>query len=106
MRKKNYRQVSAFRSVVPGFLIFAAVFIMVLYGLTSTRTTVDDEGIKNAELSVRRAIVTCYSIEGRYPATFDYLKDNYGISIDESRYIVHYQIFSTNLMPDVTVVRR
>ena len=33
-----------------------------------------------------------------------YLEEHYGIQIDESRYTVYYDIFGSNLMPDITVL--
>ncbi len=46
----------------------------------------------------------CYAVEGRYPPDFDYLKKHYGILVDESRYVVHYRMFASNLMPDILVI--
>lgn len=40
--------------------------------------------------AIRRASVQCYSIEGRYPPSVEYLEDNYGIVIDRERYNVFY----------------
>ncbi len=54
--------------------------------------------------AIRRALVTCYAIEGRYPASLEQLCRDYGIAYDADRYFVLYEAFSENLMPDVTVV--
>ncbi len=56
------------------------------------------------ETALRRAAVACYATEGIYPPNLDYLTDRYGIQIDENRYLVHYEIFADNLMPDITVL--
>ena len=34
----------------------------------------------------------------------DYLKENYGIQIDEERYTVFYEVQGSNLMPNITVM--
>ena len=34
----------------------------------------------------------------------EYLKKNYGIQIDESRFTVFYEVFAKNLMPEITVM--
>ena len=34
------------------------------------------------------------------------MKEHYGIQIDEERYLVRYEIFAENLMPDITVVEK
>ena len=45
-------------------------------------------GMKQLENSIRKATMTCYATEGIYPPTLEYLKKNYGIQIDESRFTV------------------
>jgi hypothetical protein len=45
-----------------------------------------------------------YAVEGRYPESIDYIEENFGIFIDRTRYIVHYQIFATNVFPDIAVI--
>ena len=106
MRKKKYRSSSVLRSLIPGLLLFAAIVSMVLSGLKGADGLVSDEGIKTARDSIYRAVVTCYSIESRYPDSYEYLKERYGVSVDETRYIIHYEIFAANIMPVITVVGR
>lgn len=64
----------------------------------------DMEGKKQLEDAVRRAALSCYASEGSYPPSIDYLKKHYGIQIDESRYVVYYDIQAQNLMPEITVI--
>ena len=56
------------------------------------------------EEAVRRGCVACYAAEGRYPPDLEYLKEHYGIQVDEGRYTVRYDAFAENLMPDITVL--
>jgi len=55
------------------------------------------------ENALRRATVTCYALEGRYPDTLDYLTENYGVVIDIDRFIVSYSVFGRNVMPSIGV---
>lgn len=48
--------------------------------------------------------MACYAAEGIYPPDLDYLKDHYGVQVDEERYTVFYSVFAENLMPDITVL--
>ena len=64
------------------------------------------EGLRQAELAVRRAAVSCYALDGAYPATYADLKERSGQAVDEGEYQVFYEIFASNLMPEITVVRR
>lgn len=56
------------------------------------------------EESIRRAAVACYASEGYYPPDFDYIAEHYGLSPDEERYAVFYEVHGENLMPEITVV--
>ena len=53
--------------------------------------------------STKRA-VHCYSVEGAYPDSLDYLKKHYGITWDESKYKVTYEIIAKNIRPEVKVI--
>jgi len=71
--------------------------------LNSDRNT---ENRKQLEDTLRRGCVACYAAEGIYPPDLAYLEDHYGIQVDETRYVVHYEIFADNLMPDITVLEK
>ncbi|MFI3312403.1 MAG: hypothetical protein R3Y62_00810 [Eubacteriales bacterium] len=84
--------------------LFLAILVILVVGLHTAQAESDAEGLRIAQDSIRRSIVSCYAIEGIYPADLDYLKTNYGLSIDESKYYVQYVVFASNIMPDVTVM--
>lgn len=58
------------------------------------------------EESIRRGAVTCYAVEGIYPPDLDYLRQHYGLQVDEKHYDVFYEVFASNIMPDITVVEK
>ena len=47
--------------------------------------------------AVHNAALTCYAVEGDYPDSLDYLKDNYRLSFDEER-IANAQILRGNVI--------
>ena len=53
--------------------------------------------------AVHNAALTCYAVEGAYPSDLEYLRSNYGLAYDQSRYFVRYDSFGSNLMPDISV---
>ena len=65
-----------------------------------------EKGRQQLEDALRRAAVACYAAEGVYPPTMDYLTEHYGVQIEEEKYIVFYEIFASNLMPDITVLEK
>ena len=42
--------------------------------------------------------------KGAYPDSLDYLKKHYGITWDESKYKVTYEIIAKNIRPEVKVI--
>ena len=58
------------------------------------------------EDTLRRAAVACYAAEGIYPPDISYLEEHYGIQIDKDRFAVYYDVFASNLMPDITVIEK
>lgn len=99
---------SSLRKRILPYLFLASIFVLaltfVLGGLGKAGEASAAEGLRIAEESIRRAVINCYASEGIYPPNYEYLKTHYGISIDEERYIVHYEIFASNIMPSITVL--
>ena len=89
-----------------GVALFAAVAVWVALGVREAARLSDEEGLRIAQEAVERAVVSCYSLEGVYPATYEDLKAKSGLAIDEDKYIVIYEIFASNIRPSVTVMER
>lgn len=86
--------------------LFFAVAGFVFFGLLQAKTAQHEESLRIARESIMRGAVSCYALEGAYPPNYAYLKENYGIYVDEEKYTVFYDIFASNLMPDVTVIEK
>ena len=54
--------------------------------------------------AVHNAALTCYAVEGAYPTNLEYLRAHYGLAYDQDRYLVRYDAFGSNLMPDISVI--
>ncbi|WP_318361188.1 hypothetical protein [uncultured Agathobaculum sp.] len=85
-------------------LLLAAVLAWFLSALANVSDSESAESRQQLESAIRRAAVACYAAEGVYPPTLDYLEQHYGIQVDETRYMVSYDIFASNLMPEITVL--
>ena len=92
------------------FLISLCVFLVVLLlffrGISSLSDNTTRRQKESLENALTRSITYCYAVEGAYPQSLDYLKDNYGLTYDESRFFVDYQDRGANILPDVTVIER
>ena len=83
-------------------LIAALIFFTALSNISLGQ---DEEALEQLEDVLRKTAVACYAAEGFYPPTLEYMEEHYGLQIDRQRYAVHYQVFATNIMPDITVLR-
>jgi hypothetical protein len=77
---------------------------VLLYGkITQDLAVQQQDAVRDAVL---RCAVQCYSVEGAYPHDLDYMRDNYGLIVNEDRYIVIYDAFASNLLPQVSVLAK
>ena len=100
--KRKYRSAAGWLPTVLGLALFAVVAVWMVSGVREAAEVSDREGLRMAEQAVRQACVSCYALEGAYPATYDDLKEQ----SDEVKYAVFYEIFASNIMPEITVVER
>lgn len=56
--------------------------------------------------SARKAVVQCYAIEGMYPPDVEYLEENYGLEYNHEKYFIDYEIFASNVMPNLDVFEK
>ena len=56
--------------------------------------------------AVKNAALTCYAVEGAYPDSVDYLREHYRLAYDEDRYMITYNAFASNMIPDIWVTER
>ena len=106
MKRRIYKKGlwDVLRSMLVPILFTLVVMGMIIYGLQQTETSSRAEALRILEDSIRRAVVTCYAIEGRYPESITYLESNYNIHVDRERFVVHYQVIASNIMPDIMVI--
>jgi len=64
---------------------------------------VTEEARSHLENAVRQAAVTCYAVEGRYPEDLDTLIRDYSLRYDKESYIIWYDCFADNVIPDIEV---
>ena len=87
-------------------IVFIGLLVWFSIGFNSVKISTNSEQLNEATATVNKAVVLCYSIEGSFPPNLKYLVDNYGLIIDENRFIVHYSTFASNVMPEVILFNR
>ena len=101
-RKRMRRRAVA---LIAGALVCVGV---ILAGLcwNHAKTDLARQSAEAVQEAVLRSAVQCYAVEGAYPSSVSYLEEHYGLLIDHSTYIVSYDAFSSNRLPEVAVLVR
>lgn len=102
---KKRRRGGVFGVFLP-VVVFLVLVVLFNMGVTSLTQSNEQEALEAARSAVVRAVVTFYAIEGRFPPSIDYLTENFGLAVDQERFIIHYNLFASNIMPQITVLPR
>ena len=98
--KKTGLKVKLFVSLA----VFVAIAWLFTQGAGLAKGQYKEEKLTAVRDAVRRAAVSCYAIEGVYPPDVAYMKENYGLAVDETKYTLVYIIYASNMMPDIDVL--
>lgn len=90
-------------SLLPLF-VGIAILIFFIGGVQSVSDTTVAKQQESLETALSRSVIQCYAVEGMYPPSLNYLKEHYGLTYDEKKFMVDYQSVGSNLMPEITVL--
>ena len=93
-------------SVIRTLVIFLAVVFFFSFALSRLEAGQQVQGRLLLEDTLRKTAVACYASQGFYPPNVAYMQEHYALQWDPEKYIIHYEIFASNLMPDITVLDR
>lgn len=92
------------------YLIPLTAFVILLFlflnGIQSVSDTTLDKQQTSLETALQRSITQCYAVEGTYPPTLEYLIAHYGLTYNPDLFLIDYEYYGSNLLPDVTVLRK
>ncbi len=107
MRVSFYKKIKKAIAQFPLLTALLLVFlVMITVAIASVETTTDAEKQAALEDAIMRSALHCYSLEGAYPSDITYLEEHYNLAINREDYIVFYELFASNIAPDVTVIVR
>ncbi|MBP3636558.1 MAG: hypothetical protein J6K13_03270 [Clostridia bacterium] len=86
--------------------IFVAIVLIFCLAIDRVTSASDEAELGLVRDAVKNAALTCYAVEGAYPDDLDYLREHYGLGYNEDRYLVYYEAFASNVMPDIRVMER
>ena len=87
-------------------LAFLILFVLFIQGVSSVSESTLSKQQESLETALERSISQCYAVEGSYPPSLEYLKQHYGLLYDEDSFFIDYKYYGSNLLPEVTVLRR
>lgn len=105
-RFQQSKEPSLYKNLILSLLLFALAAGIFYSGIRSLSADTDAAELKTLTEALQRNVVLCYTLEGSYPESLDYLKEHYGIRYDEDKYFVAYEVLGENIMPDITIIER
>ncbi len=87
-------------------VIVVAILVLFFAGLNSVSKNTLDKQETALKRALNRSIIQCYAVEGTYPPDLDYIREHYGLTYNEELFFVDYTAIGSNILPDVTVIRR
>lgn len=102
---KPFTVLQMLRRLLPVLLI-CVIFLLFIGSVSSVDASTTAKQEESLQSAIHRDMLQCYAIEGTYPPNLDYLKEHYGLTYDENTFFVDYQTLGSNILPDVTVLRK
>lgn len=91
--------------IITVFIIIMFTFYF-YYSINNLQLADEKEKYDILSDAIIRSAVQCYSIEGFYPPSIEYLENNYGLIVNHDKYVISYHIFASNIMPEIVVYTR
>lgn len=92
------------KNIVISLLLFTGILVLFLITISQTAQRSVEEQQRFLEEAVEQSLLQCYVTEGRYPESFSYLENKYGIIYDKELFRVDYRVYGSNLYPEVKVL--
>lgn len=99
-RSKNRLNIVSQIITLPFMAIALVILVQSLSGYGATNTALNKSNVQDI---VEKYAIQCYASEGSYPPDLAYLVEHYGLILDEERYIYDYDIFASNIMPEIII---
>jgi hypothetical protein len=98
------RKHNSYLNIIISVIFFVAIVFAFNVGLGRITQMSEKEQLRVAEQAIIRSTIQCYALEGEYPQSIEYLKENYGLMVDEEKFFIDYVSIASNLMPQITVL--
>lgn len=98
-------RVFPFKALGTGVALLISLMVLLLVGssLASLDRTSREAGIEIAREAIEKSVMQCYALEGAYPPSINYLRQYYGLAVDEDQYVIVYERVAQNIYPVINV---
>lgn len=87
-------------------LLVIVILMVTVYAFNSTSSYSSKEDLQRISETISQLSLKCYSIEGKYPKDINYLKEHYGLLLNDDEYQVIYYYEGENLEPQIEVFKK
>jgi hypothetical protein len=84
-------------------IVIITLFVVVLVGVNSFEQSYTMNALDYSQQALKKTVLQCYAFEGNYPPDLAYLVNNYGLVLDEERFVYHYRFIGNNILPEMAV---
>ena len=102
---KRKNRISGYFGKLIRAAIVIAVFVLFFVGIYAISRGNTERQLESLEKAINRDVVQCYSLEGIYPPSLEYLEEHYGLVYDRNLFFVDYRPIAANIYPDITILR-
>ncbi len=99
--KKN--KSSLFYECFVVILLFILIISWFFISFNNIQKATDAQQLCQTRKMIQNASSLCYSIEGSYPPNIEYLVDNYDLVLNQDKYLVLFEAFASNVMPEISI---
>ncbi|SEI95373.1 hypothetical protein SAMN02910453_1677 [Lachnospiraceae bacterium A10] len=86
---------------IGGYVLIIAILIAAVASISNHSMQREKQTLQDA---IEQDISAYYAREGYYPSSIQELQDIYGLTYDEDRFFIGYQLMGSNIRPYVTIV--
>lgn len=93
---------------IPYWILLGTVTVIIVYGFMGMDRFMrqsDGQYTDSIKQAILRTSATCYALEGSYPPDLAYMESNYGLILDHKKYSYVYEVFASNIRPEVEVLQ-
>lgn len=91
----------------PYWILLITVTVIIVYGFMGMDRFMRQSSEQYTD-SIKQAILRTaahgYALEGSYPPDLKYMEENYGLLLDHKKYSYVYEVFASNIRPEVEVL--